>query len=119
MELHVKMDILTQIEDKTFKQINNPVRQRILQLIGEKGVVGYNSLKNTLKIPSGTLYYHLKKLKSLVSQNPDKLYYLTSDGAHILNYIYTGSLSELLRPHSERSASYFFGRKDGASCFIK
>lgn len=110
MELHVKMDILTQIEDKTFKQINNPVRQRILQLIGEKGVVGYNTLKNTLKIPSGTLYYHLKilkddNIKGFVSQNSDKLYYLTSDGAHILNYIYTGSLDEI--DHSNEKDIFF------------
>ncbi len=63
-----------------YGMISNPVRRRIIDLLGDEGPLGFTQIRTRLSIPVGTLYYNFDMLKGLVVQQSDKKYKLTETG---------------------------------------
>lgn len=89
MENHVDNEINSFLSENTLKKLQHPLRQQILKAIEINGELGYKKIETILKIPSGTLYYHLKLLEGLIKQNLKSNYILTADGMQALNYYYS------------------------------
>ncbi|MHA1990380.1 MAG: hypothetical protein ACW981_06165 [Candidatus Hodarchaeales archaeon] len=77
------------LSESTLKQLQHPLRQKILQTVDNEGETTSKNLERSLGIASGTLYYHLNILKGLLEQNEEKKYRLSSDGIQALNYLYS------------------------------
>jgi len=80
---------IPKINASTLKQLQNPSRQKILRFFQTKDKIAYTTLEESLDIPSGTLWYHLKLLDGLITQDHKRKYYLTADGIQALNYLYS------------------------------
>ena len=62
------------------KIINHPLRSRIIELLGERGPLGWKELSTELGVRTGALYYHLDTLEGLVERDRSKKYNLTKQG---------------------------------------
>ena len=62
------------------KIIEHPVRARIIDLLGERGALGWKELSQELGVRTGALYHHLDALEGLVERDPSKKYSLTKSG---------------------------------------
>jgi len=60
--------------------VNHPVRARIIELLGEKGSLGWKELSDDVGVKTGALYHHLDVLEGLVQRDSSKRYSLTSAG---------------------------------------
>jgi len=58
-------------------------RRRILLAIGDAGKISATTLRDSLKISTGSLYYNLRQLRRFVTQDSDKNYTLTEDGLRV------------------------------------
>ena len=58
-------------------------RRRILLAIGDAGRISATTLRDTLKISTGSLYYNLRQLRRFVTQDKDKNYILTEEGLRV------------------------------------
>lgn len=58
-------------------------RRKILLAIGDAGRISATTLRDALKISTGSLYYNLRQLKRFVTQDKDKNYMLTEDGLRV------------------------------------
>ena len=65
--------------DNILKPLSNPMRQQLLILLAN-GPVTYTELLNQLQIESGSFYWHIGKMKQLISQNELKEYFLSDLG---------------------------------------
>ncbi len=65
---------------KVYNALGNPYRRQIVQILREKGKAGFKELHEALKISVGALYHHLDTLDGLITQGPDKKYFLTDQG---------------------------------------
>jgi DNA-binding transcriptional ArsR family regulator len=65
---------------KLSKIIEHPIRARIIELLGEKGSMGWKELSSELGVKTGALYHHLDMLEGLVERDPSKKYFLTKSG---------------------------------------
>ncbi len=63
-----------------FDALRNPIRRKIILLLGEYGGLRAKDLKRYLNIGSGQLYYHLNVLRDFIDQDEDKKYFLTKLG---------------------------------------
>lgn len=62
------------------KIIDHPLRSRIIELLGERGPLGWKELSTELGVRTGALYYHLDTLEGLVERDRLKKYNLTKQG---------------------------------------
>ncbi|HEY6282651.1 MAG TPA: winged helix-turn-helix domain-containing protein [Nitrososphaerales archaeon] len=62
------------------KVIDHPIRARIIDLLGEKGSLGWKELSTELGVKTGALYHHLDTLEGLVERDSSKKYSLTKSG---------------------------------------
>ncbi len=58
-------------------------RRRILLAIGDAGKISATTLRDSLKISTGSLYYNLRQLRRFVTQDNDKNYMLTDEGLKV------------------------------------
>jgi DNA-binding transcriptional ArsR family regulator len=65
---------------KLAKVIDHPIRARIIDLLGEKGPLGWKELSTELGVKTGALYHHLDTLEGLVERDASKKYALTKSG---------------------------------------
>jgi Bacterial regulatory protein, arsR family len=62
------------------KVVDHPVRSRIIDLLGQKGPLGWKELSLELGVRTGALYHHLDVLEGLVERDSNKKYSLTKSG---------------------------------------
>lgn len=62
------------------KIIEHPVRARIIELLGEKGPLGWKELSQELGVKTGALYHHLDTLEGFIERDASKKYTLTKSG---------------------------------------
>jgi len=67
--------------DNVFDGLSHPVRRKIIELIGGKGPQTYSQLLEETGLQTGTLNYHLGKLKELLVKDEDGRYSLSHLGA--------------------------------------
>jgi len=65
---------------RIYSALGNPYRRKIVELLRNKGRMGFKELHDTLQISVGALYHHLEMLQDLVSQDTEKKYLLTERG---------------------------------------
>jgi DNA-binding transcriptional ArsR family regulator len=65
---------------KLAKVIDHPIRARIIDLLGERGPLGWKELSTELGVKTGALYHHLDTLEGLVERDSSKKYALTKSG---------------------------------------
>jgi DNA-binding transcriptional ArsR family regulator len=65
---------------KLAKVIDHPIRGRIINLLGDKGPLGWKELSTELGVKTGALYHHLDTLEGLVERDSSKKYSLTKSG---------------------------------------
>lgn len=71
------------VDDETrrlAKVIDHPIRARIIELLGERGPLGWKELSAELGVKTGSLYHHLDTLEGLVERDQSKKYFLTKSG---------------------------------------
>ncbi len=62
------------------KVIDHPIRSRIIELLGDRGPLGWKELSAEVGVKTGALYHHLDTLEGLVGRDPSKKYFLTKAG---------------------------------------
>ncbi len=62
------------------KVIDHPIRSRIIELLGERGPLGWKELSAAVGVRTGALYHHLDTLEGLVERDSSKRYALTKSG---------------------------------------
>lgn len=87
-------------EDELIWLLRHKTRRRILLAIGDSGKINATTLRDMLKISTGSLYYNLRQLKDFVKQDEDRNYVLTEEGERVYKVLKEGgSLSpDLLKP---------------------
>ncbi|MEM4500869.1 MAG: helix-turn-helix domain-containing protein, partial [Thermofilaceae archaeon] len=70
-------------EDELVWLLRYKTRRRILLAIGDAGKISATTLRDTLKISTGSLYYNLRQLRRFVTQDGDKNYMLTEEGLRV------------------------------------
>jgi DNA-binding HxlR family transcriptional regulator len=70
--------------------VNHRTRRKILLAIGDAGKISASSLRASLKISTGSLYYNLRQLEPLVAQDGKRNYYLTEAGLAIYKMLREG-----------------------------
>ncbi|MEM3490013.1 MAG: winged helix-turn-helix transcriptional regulator, partial [Nitrososphaerota archaeon] len=74
-------------EDKEMEEaiwlLRHRVRRRIIMTIGDEGRISATTLRDKLGISTGSLYYNLKQLEKLVTQDSKRNYVLTEEGVAI------------------------------------
>ncbi|MEM1937846.1 MAG: hypothetical protein QXV14_07840 [Candidatus Caldarchaeum sp.] len=63
--------------------VRHKVRRSIVLAVGEHGRIGATALKQKLGISTGSLYYNLRQMSQLITQDEKKTYRLTEDGLRI------------------------------------
>ena len=63
--------------------VRHKVRRSIIIAVGEEGRIGATALKQKLGISTGSLYYNLRQMSQLITQDEKKTYRLTEDGLKI------------------------------------
>ncbi len=63
--------------------VRHRVRRAIILAVGEEGRVSATALKQKLGISTGSLYYNLRQMSQLITQDEKKTYRLTDDGVRI------------------------------------
>ncbi|MEM4281259.1 MAG: hypothetical protein QW470_04505 [Candidatus Caldarchaeum sp.] len=69
--------------------VRHKVRRAILLAVGEEGRIGATALKQKLGISTGSLYYNLRQMSQLITQDERKSYRLTEDGMRIFKALTT------------------------------
>lgn len=87
-------------EDEVVWLLRHRTRRRIILAIGDAGKISATSLRDTLKISTGSLYYNLRQLRDFVAQDQDRNYVLTDEGMRVYKALKEkGTVSpDVLRP---------------------
>ncbi len=84
-------DLAFEIDEKALDRIHGALshsfRRDLIRFIGGMGWVPFKDLQETMQTGPGTLYYHLKKCKGLITQDLQKRYILTPEGEKARSYI--------------------------------
>ncbi len=70
-------------EDELLWLLRYRTRRRILLAIGDAEKISATTLRDTLKISTGSLYYNLRQLRGFVTQDKDRNYILTEEGKRV------------------------------------
>ncbi|MEM2052452.1 MAG: hypothetical protein QW614_05835 [Candidatus Caldarchaeum sp.] len=83
--------------------VRHKVRRAILLAVGEEGRIGATALKQKLGISTGSLYYNLRQMSQLITQDERKSYRLTEDGMRIFKALtaQSGSGQNVVTPSSK------------------
>ena len=65
---------------KLSKVIEHPIRAKIIELLGQRGSMGWKELSQEVGVKTGALYHHLDALEGLVERDQSKRYALTKSG---------------------------------------
>ncbi|MCS6784735.1 MAG: helix-turn-helix domain-containing protein [Candidatus Caldarchaeum sp.] len=84
--------------------VRHKVRRAIILAVGEEGRIGATALKQKLGISTGSLYYNLRQMSQLITQDERKTYRLTDDGLRIYKTLTAQSNSEQNFPKTSRTA---------------
>ena len=68
------------VSDELLWLVRHKVRRRILLAVGEAGRISATALKEKLGISTGSLYYNLRQLSPLITQDQRRNYMLTEQG---------------------------------------
>lgn len=87
-------------EDELVWLLRHKTRRRIILAIGDAGKISATTLRDMLKISTGSLYYNLRQLKDFVRQDEDRNYTLTEEGERVYKVLKEGGVLslDLLRP---------------------
>ncbi|MEM3114021.1 MAG: hypothetical protein QXY72_02640, partial [Nitrososphaerota archaeon] len=87
-------------EDELVWLLRHKTRRRIILAIGDSGRISATTLRDMLKISTGSLYYNLRQLKDFVTQDEDRNYVLTEEGERVYKVLKEGGVlsPDLLRP---------------------
>lgn len=91
--------------------VRHKVRKAIILAVGEEGRIGATALKQKLGISTGSLYYNLRQMSQLITQDDKKNYILTEDGLRIYRTLTAKNDSEAapkLSKTAELLSSVFF-----------
>lgn len=83
-----------------YRILGHPVRIRIIEMLGEKGRLGFTDFKRDLPIPTGTIYYHFEVLRGLITQDKDRKYRLTDLGLEAYHTIRSKGYEDFYRKAS-------------------
>lgn len=67
--------------------LDHPVRQRIIEFLGEAGSLSWKELSGSVGVATGALYYHLDVLEGVVVRDEQRRYRLTKQGEQVYNYL--------------------------------
>ncbi|MHA2494911.1 MAG: hypothetical protein ACXAEI_05430 [Candidatus Hodarchaeales archaeon] len=83
--------IPVEMDEKTLDRIHGALahsfRRDLIRFIGDMYYVPFKELQETMQAGPGTLYYHLKKCKGLITQDLEKRYILTPEGERARAYL--------------------------------
>jgi len=87
-------------EDELVWLLRHKTRRRIILAIGDAGKISATTLRDMLKISTGSLYYNLRQLKDFVRQDEDRNYTLTEEGERVYKVLKEGGVLslDLLKP---------------------
>ncbi|MCL7401720.1 MAG: helix-turn-helix domain-containing protein [Thaumarchaeota archaeon] len=87
-------------EDELVWLLRHKTRRRIILAIGDAGKISATTLRDMLKISTGSLYYNLRQLKDFVRQDEDRNYTLTEEGERVYRVLKEGGVLslDLLKP---------------------
>ncbi|MDW7985593.1 MAG: helix-turn-helix domain-containing protein [Nitrososphaerota archaeon] len=87
-------------EDELVWLLRQKTRRKIILAIGDSGKVSATSLRDALKISTGSLYYNLRQLKDFVTQDQDRNYVLTEEGEKVYKILKEGGVlsPEIFKP---------------------
>ncbi|MFQ6050691.1 MAG: RDD family protein [Candidatus Hydrothermarchaeota archaeon] len=74
-------------EDDIFKTLSHPIRRSIIELLHENTELSYTEMLSTLKIDTGQLNFHLRKMRGLCKTTGQGTYILTDKGKIAYNVI--------------------------------
>lgn len=80
--------------------LRQKTRRKIILAVGDAGKISATTLRDTLNISTGSLYYNLRQLKDFITQDQDRNYVLTEEGKKIYNVLKEGGVitPDILRP---------------------
>lgn len=84
--------------------VRHRVRKAIILAVGEEGRIGATALKQKLGISTGSLYYNLRQMSQLITQDERKTYRLTEDGLRIYKALTAQSDAGQSIPKPSRSS---------------
>lgn len=87
-------------EDELVWLLRHKTRKRILLAIGDNEKVSATTLRDLLKISTGSLYYNLRQLKDFVTQDQERNYVLTEEGKKVYMILKEGGTitPDIFRP---------------------
>lgn len=87
-------------EDELIWLLRHRTRRKIILAIGDAGRISATTLRDMLKISTGSLYYNLRQLKDFVTQDEDRNYVLTEEGEKVYKVLKEGGVisPDLLKP---------------------
>ncbi|RLG92573.1 hypothetical protein DRO34_02325 [Candidatus Bathyarchaeota archaeon] len=60
--------------------LKDPTRRKIIEILGERGKIGFKELRSLLGLGVGTVYYHLDMLSDFIVQDKSRKYSLNNRG---------------------------------------
>lgn len=81
--------------EHVYSILGNPVKRRLVMLLGERGPMTFSELKRALKVSVGTLYYNLDGLRGFITRDEARRYLLTEEGMALYRALREGS--EIIR----------------------
>ncbi len=88
------VEIMNTDEEKILSALGHRIRRNIIKILAEEGPKGFTELMNKVGVKdTGTMTFHLKKLKEFIEKNRDGEYQLTDLGRQAYSVLqYTKSL---------------------------
>lgn len=89
---------------KYYALLKDPTRRKIIEILGERGRIGFKELRQILGVGVGTVYYHLDMLSDFVVQDKSRKYMLNDRGHLLYRSMKEGSLPPTLHVKSAFSS---------------
>ena len=94
------------VSDELLWLVRHRVRRRILLAVGEAGKISATALKEKLGISTGSLYYNLRQLSPLITQDQKRNYMLTEQGELVYKIVTQQSNQLSAPPQQSRITSF-------------
>ncbi|MHA1712278.1 MAG: winged helix-turn-helix domain-containing protein [Candidatus Freyarchaeota archaeon] len=88
--------------------LREPTRRKIIEILGDRGKVGFKELKEELGLGVGTIYYHLDMLSDFITQDKHRKYSLNDHGRLLYRLLKEGGLPPPLE--MRETFSHLLGR---------
>ena len=91
--------------------LKDPTRRKIIELLGERGKIGFKELRSLLGLGVGTVYYHLDMLSDFIVQDKSRKYSLNNRGQLLYRSMKEGVLPPTLEtatPLSSKIGRWIF-----------